>query len=116
MKVSYIPIIKNNNTIRIADEKKSKEIIDSFYKRSEEIKKKNFVENNWRKYCSALEADYLGHLIGLNRYLAKINKIFKNIFLNIYLDKNKKLKILNLIECEAHNEVLKTILKGKIKK
>lgn len=116
MKVSYIPIIKNNNTIRIADEKKSKEIIDSFYKRSEEIKKKNFVENNWRKYCSSLEADYLGHLIGLNRYLAKINEIFKNIFLNIYLDKNKKLKILNLIECEAHKEIIETILKRKKKK
>lgn len=108
--INYIPIEKNKNGIKLAEEKKEK-ILKDFYSRSEKIKKENFIDEEYKKIS---ETDFYKYLIMLqgNRYnsifFRLLNKISKyklkeNILKKIY-SKKEMTKICNILECEVHRE------------
>ena len=108
IEVEYIPIIKQDNVIRL--NKNGIKTIENFKNRSEKIKNSEFIEENWKKYCENLKNYYLCSLAGFNRYGFFLNKLFKkNIIQSIY-KYEKKLKVKNHLNCESHLEVIRTIL------
>ncbi len=114
--VSYYPIVKAENTVRLADSDKSKEILDAFYKRSEAIKDHDFVETEYSKFADSFRSTYLGAFFGKKTVIARIlNKLTRGRMFKVML-KNKytmasMIQIANYVDCEAHRELM---LKGLI--
>lgn len=112
--VSYYPIIKVKNTVRLANKIQKKEILDGFYKRSEEAKDITFIEKVYSKFADDSREMYLGAFHGKRTMFSRIlNKLTRGCLLRVLLEKRylKKnmVQIVNYVECEAHRELM---LKG----
>ena len=109
--ISYVPIAKNNNLVRLADDNK---IVDSFQERSIEIQKNGFIEEKYTQFAEDVLPFYLRVLHGSWSLPFRIlNKMAKGIFSIKYFsfiyNSKHKIAITNYIDCEAHREL---ILKG----
>lgn len=119
--IDYIPLKKNKNAVRLANNIESEQILKEFYGRSEEIKNETFVEEAYRKFADASIKDYLVNFSGLgsNLFFRGLNKLshneFSKWFVNKLFSKSKLLSILNHIECEAHRELIIEGLKNRYK-
>lgn len=111
--VEYIPILKKGNTICI-DEEESREILNSFYKRSSEILKEGFIEEKYKEFAEINTKLYLTSFSGIGKWLSRIDRYLLNgILINNRYNKNQLLTIQNFIECEAHRELVLSCLKGE---
>lgn len=110
--IAYIPLVKNGNTVRIADTDKAKIIIDDFYKRSKEIQSCGFVEESYKQFVEGYANDVLLSISGKKNsiFFKAINKLTGDRFNNWYVKKIYRGKsactALNRIECESLSEIL----------
>lgn len=111
-KIDFIPIVKYEKGIRIADCIEKEKILSDFYKRSEEIKKENFIENQFLRFINQNKTYYLGKVAGFNRLTRKLNSILNDGLLKIIYNKNNILSLRNYIESEDHREILVGITKN----
>ena len=112
-KTDYIPIVRTEDGTSLASEVQAKVILGSFSERSSEIKNQGFVEKKYREFAEERLDNYLMILSRHNRLLKLIHRISPKAFRAI---KYKYAAILNVVECEAHNELLIEGLRGKLKK
>ena len=110
--IEYIPVVKAGNGVRLTDSVTAKRILDDFYRRSEQIKKENFVEDEFLKLAKTYRKNMMLELLGVKR---GIGYRIMNRLLCRQLDEwiiNKKLTpkycslLQNFIECETHRELL----------
>lgn len=109
--IKYIPIEKNNSLIKLSSDAS---ILTSFENRSKKIIDDNFILSEYKRFSKSLLNNYFSVFFSKNIITKFINKF---IIKNYYVKKFKKeelVKILNVIECEAHREVLITALKEYI--
>ncbi len=109
--ITYIPIMKNANAVRLANEDDAAKIISDFNTRSEKIRDEVFVESEYRKFADKMIGSYLGTITGKSRNLVfRIkNKITRGKWSKKIVGKipqKDKLAILNFMMCEAHIELL----------
>lgn len=107
-KISYIPIVKCNNKVRIADEKRKQEILAGFYKRSEEIKRPGFINKSYVAFAEQMEKDYLLRFSGnirRNIFVRVLNKFTSYEFMKKLYPATSKAAIENVLDCEAHREL-----------
>lgn len=116
--VSYIPLRKEGNAVRIAGSDESAEIIENFHRRSDEIKQDGFVAKKYEEFADSMIKNYLISFSGLKRnFFYKVfdklsgHRLTDHILKSKY-NKTKKLALLNFIECEAHRELLLRGLKN----
>lgn len=118
--ISYIPLIRVGECVRIASDVEKEEILHDFFVRSEEIKRSGFVEENYKIYAQKRFQKYLLDLSGIKRNLLYriINKIsgykLDKIVIRRKYGLSNLLMMLNYIECETHRELLIEGLKSKI--
>ena len=116
-KVSYIPLLKTGNTVRMAMDQDGEKILESFYRRSEEIKKPGFIEKNFSDLVIKEYYNYLEILSGKrNKFFYRaIKKLTSSAYTKFYFDRyfNKAslTRIENYIDCETHREFLLESLK-----
>lgn len=113
--LTYHPLVKRDNTVRLAQEEEARKILSDFHDRSAEIQKEGVLE---RKFCAFSEEIFCSYLSALHGKKTKklwfriINKLSCRRFVKWYLkrqyDRQDLLKIQDYIECEAHREVLET--------
>ncbi len=107
-KVSYIPIVKDGNKVKLADEKRSQEILDGFQKRSDEIKEPGFISKSYSTFAGQMEKEYLSRFSGAfsrNLFVRVLNKFTSYGFMKKMYPVNSKVAIENAIDCEAHREL-----------
>lgn len=112
--ISYIPIKRQESGTRIANGDDAKTILESFTKRSEEIKTPGFVEQQYQIFAQSSLKQYMTYFSGKqNHFLFKvINKISGHKYEDYYSERYRRklgAGIRNFTECEAHRELL---LKG----
>lgn len=116
--IEYIPYVrKDESSIRLANEIEKKELIDAYLRRSELIKKEEFVNEEFNRHTEILMRGYLQNMlgkIGHNFIFRVINRLLDGKFVYKFYDKSRLLSILNYVECEAHNEFLKNGLRIEI--
>jgi len=113
--IDFIPIIKQKNTIRIANHIEKNDILKSFYCRSNEIKDQFFLEEKYKAFVVDNINNYLYSFAGFNKWIIRIDKfILHGLLLKIIYSKNRLLKLLNFIECESHREIILNGLEGKV--
>ena len=112
IQISYHQIEMNENLINYSDDKS---ILREFYKRSERIKDKRIIESEYNSYSLKFLNNYLYNLHGMKFFDKLLHKVgFKNYFKNKYSLKSL-LAIENIIECEAHRELLLNGIREKQK-
>lgn len=113
--IDYVPLVKQGNGVRLAEKKQKTEILDGFYKRSEQIQQDGFIETQYIEFAKKMIEGYLLNVSSIKYgFVFKVlNRLSGRRFLSWYIKrKYKKAKLLaieNYVECEAHRELL---LKG----
>lgn len=119
--ISYTPLKKHKDKVRMANSVESKEILTEFRKRSDAIKDSQFIENKYKEFATDKIYEYLLVLSGSSnsKILRLINKIFRHKYFKYHLSRKYAasaiISILNYLECEAHSEVIIEGLKMKIR-
>ena len=114
-KITYLPIVKYKEGVRLADADKADDIIKQFNVRSEEIKQEGFIDNKYGDFAQDKIEEYLAAVLAINDGFAyrAINKLtnhkFKKWIISRKYNQKKRLILQNFIECEAHRELM---LKG----
>ena len=111
-RIKYIPIEREEGLIKISSKKS---IFKEFKDRSNEIKKYDFIDKHYEEFSKEMLNTYLKVFDRRKIINRLINKFIKHNFYEKIYKKNDYLGILNIIECEAHRELLITGLKAKIK-
>ena len=89
--------------------KKEEQIfLNNIKARSSAIKDDNFVRAQWLQFCDKNKYAYLNRVFGHNFILKKL--IARGLFLKFLLQRKSLMRLQNTISCEAHREVLETIL------
>ena len=115
--ISYIPLVKKGNGVRLADSKQRKEILDDFYTRSLELTREGVVEKKYEEYVEKQSLYYLFTLSGMRRgFIYKAFNKLSGYQLDSYILKKKYggkngLAVINFFECEAHRELITVLLK-----
>lgn len=110
-KIKYYPVEKKDGKYYYS---KGENILKEFFERSEKIKDKNFIQNEYKKIAHNLLPMYLSYFNRNTLIKRLFNKITKNKYILNKYSKNDCLAILNFIQCEAHREMLIEGLKEKI--
>lgn len=111
LSVSYIPIVKEGNGVRLADKQKEEEILSAFFSRSNEIENPLTIQAEYEAFASKKLTNYLNTIKGKEPLLYKaVNKISGNKLrmrsVQQKYDKKHLAAIWNWIDCEAHRELL----------
>ena len=113
--ITYLPLIKAQNEVRLADAEHGKRILASFMLRSNEIGQEGFIEKKYKEFADTFLEFYLSALSGKRSICFHIlNKLTKGLYMkryiNITYDQMRKVRIANYIDCEAHKELLSQAL------
>lgn len=109
-KIEYIPLRKNGKGVRLAVEDDATKILTEMMQRSEEIKKEDFIEKQYRAFALQIRELYLktGDPIATSFAFRVVNKLLRHKLMPWYLDRKLKKNrqfLINFVECEAHREV-----------
>lgn len=73
-----------------------------------------FLRKEWLKFCESMKSLNLPLLYGKSKLYNRINRLFDNRLINAQFSNTAKMITLELMRCEAHLEVMKTILEEEI--
>lgn len=118
LRVSYVPLVKDGNGVRLAADERADSIMADFHHRSQEILQDGFVEEEFAKFSDSLLDYYLVSSRGKQSFLFKaLNKLSGNRFRKSVLKrygKSEQTELMNYIQCEAIREVFVCGLQNKI--
>ena len=117
-KVFYRPLTKTKNTVRLANDRDAEQIMREFDRRSEEIRGAGFVERRYERfadeffeyYCTALMGRRSVPVRALNRLTG--GRAMRKLLRKKY-DAKALVRIENYINCEAHRELMLTMIQSK---
>ena len=102
--------------IRLMNFNEDQDLRNEIEQRSKKVYDPQFLEASWLQFCIKKESLYLPQYLGLNRYFIHLNRWTKNKFISFLYGKKYLRSSHNIMRCEAHNEVIQTILKHHCKK
>ena len=70
------------------------------------------LKKKWDAFCKAQEPEYLPMLFCWGRVRGKLNRIFKGKPVERLIGRRKKMIAMNLVRCDAHRDVVQTILEN----
>ena len=88
--------------------------LKQFYDESAVCKDEKQVVSRWQGFCKTQAAAYLPAICCWNRVLNKLNRIFNNLLVKLFVRRAKKRVAMNLVRCDAHREVLQTVLEIEV--
>lgn len=112
-KISYIPIIATKNGERLANMQQTDEILNKLSKESKNLKDKQFLSEKWKDFCFRQSKDYLPMQFGWNNLLIRVNRLLNGKLIKTFVKSKQKRNAMNLIRCDAHREVVTTILEDE---
>lgn len=110
-KIDYIPLVKQGETVRLAEGQTADDILEGFRKRSEEIKDGAIIRAKYQAFALQCEELYLLSFAGVKDQLVFriLNKLsgyrFAKWYIRHHFSKTNRLALLNYMDCEAHREL-----------
>lgn len=111
LSITYIPIVKAGNCVRLASEKQHRQILEQFWERSQEILQPEAIRERYDQFAVKAEQNYLNAISGKESIVFRvINKLLGNR-LRVWRNRrryNEKVRLMlrNYVECEAHRELM----------
>lgn len=117
--ISYIPLVKREETVRLADGDEAELILSAFYGRSEEILADEFVNRKYSAFAAEMLPTYLmristykpGIILRICNRLSGY-RLIPRLLCRRYAETNR-LAVENSIACEAHRELFLQGLRGE---
>lgn len=113
LQVSYLPLIRCGNGVRLAEGAEKEKILTDFETRSQEIQNTDFVREEYQRFAKSMQQCYMMVLSGINyrSFIFRVlNKLSGGKYLEFFLRrrfrKDRMLTLRNYIECEAHRELM----------
>jgi len=116
LSVEFIPIVKKDFAIDVADDDDKENIITSFKERSNNLSNNDFIKNEWLSFCESRKYHYLYTFLGFGYLLRKLDRALNYMVSNALLKSERFLVFYNFIVCEAHLDVQKVILEQTYQK
>lgn len=109
--VSYIPIMREKERVRIANKVVGKAIMEDFYKRTKEIQEKGFVEEKYKQYADEKIDFYLNAFLGKKSIFFRVmNRLTRGLYgkkvIYTKYQLQNQVRIANYIDCESHRELV----------
>jgi poly-gamma-glutamate synthesis protein (capsule biosynthesis protein) len=115
--LSFIPIkcnVDGSGTIYLAKEEEREAILNSFRARSEEILQPGFIESKYSEFARSALQNYLLITSPFGKWFSRFDRyIFKGRLMKRLYSKRKLLALQNIVECEAHRELILAGFQGK---
>jgi poly-gamma-glutamate synthesis protein (capsule biosynthesis protein) len=108
--MEFIPVVRHDETVRLADSVEKKEIMESFLERSVKVNDTDFLKRNYHEFAaSMINTYYLENLgrVGSLLYRFRLTKFVQKLF-----GRNNNLWYLNEIRCEAHADIFREGIEG----
>lgn len=99
--------------IRLLTHEENEELLAEIAARSRDIEIEGFIEDSWIKFCRKKATLYLPQYLSLNRYLIHLNRVTNGRLTRLLYGRKYLRSSHNIMRCEAHNEVIQTILQEK---
>ena len=112
MKLNYIPFEWTPTGLRVLE--KNSKIMEQYYSRTKEILQQGVINRKWDEFCESKKALYLPMHYGFSVTLNRINRLLKNLIIEMFYTKKQKLISMNLIRCESHKEVIETLFENEV--
>lgn len=113
-KPQFIPVLKTEKGVCLANNDFKENILTAFIKRTDEIKDKSVLQSKYAEYAEKMLPQYFswvtGVLGGVSRKIG-FTKVCKWMF-----RRSDKLNLLNILRCDAHREIFIEGLKHEIYK
>lgn len=109
--IEYIPIVKVNEKIRMADEIEKEEIMELFENNSLNVYDLDYLETMYDAYAKENMQQYLRMIHGSNILMKIWDRLTGGKYISYLYGGKAGMGLLNYIECEAHNELLIRIIK-----
>ena len=97
--------------VSLASRDASEVVLGRLENESAKILNPAFIKDEWKKFCHKQKALYLPLLYGLGTNANRVNRLTHNRLIDFLYSRRKKNITHNLIRCDAHKEVVDTILK-----
>lgn len=110
--VEFVPIVAHRGGINLMPAKQSKSFLADFSARSKLTQDQNFINTSWGEFCETKQPLYMPLLLGLGRGINFLNRRVNNRLVRFFFSKKRMSIVKNLIRCEAHHEVLETLLEN----
>ncbi len=101
------------NGITLASEEAYKARIEECAEDSKALSDPQAIKDGWDAFCKKSEALVLPNIYGKSRIFNKLNRMLGNKLVDMFIKKHKFLVTLAYVRCEAHHEVVNTILENK---
>lgn len=111
-KVSYRAFAAGEAGISFLDDQGNREVLEHMEQLSANLDDPAFLKQSWDAFCEKLAPMDMPLLLGWNRVLNKLNRIMKNRLIKWYVNRRKAMISMNLVRCDAHHEVIQTILEN----
>lgn len=109
---SYMTVSYNDKSKTITKAENQDNIIHEFIKRSCQILQNGFINESYREFAKSMESYYLNILFGSNKLIKNIDqRIIGGKMGKWWYNYKKRVAIQNVIECEAHRELILVALK-----
>ncbi len=105
LNVSFVPLCKRGNAVRMAVGAEAENILSGFAERSREILQPGRIAKQYREFCMANKDGYLYTMAGREDNLGVSREDFKPNY-----DKDSLLAMINYLTCEPHHELLTTVV------
>ena len=112
--MEFIPVVRHDETVRLADTSEKKEIMDGFLERSGKAKDNDFLKKNYREFALSCVFLYYKNNMGL---LGELWCRFRlsRFMLRLFRPRHH-LWLLNEIRCEAHADIFREGIEGILEK
>lgn len=113
--ISYIPIVKKQETVAMASEEQAKTIMEDFYARSKQILIPGEINKLFDAYSESMKNMYLARMTGKDSFVFRVcnkltgHRLSKGAFDRRY-SKDALKALQNSIECESHREIFLRVI------
>lgn len=113
--LEFIPIVAySSGGVGCMPSGKANSFLEDFFNRSQKVADNEFLNKSWQVFCEHRQALYLPMLFGLGRVLNYANRKLNNWIIDHLYSKKRMRVVMNLIRCEAHHEVVQTMLEQRL--
>ncbi len=105
------PITATSKGIELLEKSEADKVLQDLQAESRNLDDADFIAEKWNAFCNSKASLYLPLILGFNRVLIHLNRLTGNRLVKLIYSRQKLRTMLNVIRCESHYEVLRTILK-----
>lgn len=114
VRISYYPYRKQGSKVVLEKNPENSSLMKGFYERSQHITEEGFVKNNYMDYAGECLETYLRILNGNSFWFRLVNKLSGGGLIYKIQKRKGLLNVMNIIECEAHRELILMGIKKKV--